>query len=803
VPIRIAPWSAEWLPEWDKWRHAAGTWWVVTEESSGESEGLLARLTAGSRVAGYRLQDQIGAGGMAVVFRARDERLGRVVALKVLAPALAADPGFRQRFIAESRAAAAVDDPHIIPVYEAGEAGGVLFIAMRFVPGGDLRSVAGPVPPDRAAEIISAVASALDAAHGAGLVHRDVKPGNVLVDVRPGRPDHVYLSDFGLSKGVLSSAGVTATGQFVGTPDFSAPEQVAGAAVDGRVDQYALGCLAFWLLAGTAPFTREPPVAVLWAHLSEPPPRLSERRPGLPPAVDEVLARALAKAPANRYRSCGEFAAALAQALSPVPPPPAGPDPAVAGPRDGGTPRTPTLAARPPGGIASQDATMPPTVTRVAQTAVPVRPQTESAELPAAAAGSSTGLAEPAVVTAGPDELPAENAVGSVTGPGGAVGADRPGPGSPPSAVGADRPGPRSQPADGASRARPSRRARRGALVGAALVIAVAGGITAALELPSRPPAGPARLEVSVRRIVTLSSPHGAGDAAEFSPDGQILAVAGADGVTELWNLPTRRADRRLYGSGPPGATTAAFSPDGRILATADLNGHAYLWAFATGKLIATLTGPRSKGVDDIAFSPDGRTLAVIGVNGRAELWDVATRRVTTTLTDPGGKGVVGVAFSPDGLTLATGGFNGQVRLWDLAAHRYIATLPNPRGQGGSPLAFSPDGRILATVGGDDKAAYLWDVRTRRRLATLADPRGGAVSAFSFSPDGRILAVADGNGNTYLWDVATGGRVATLADPHAIPVLTAEFSPVGLTVATCDFNGRVLLWRITERQPRR
>src|SRR5512146_1233977 len=198
-----------------------GAWGVVlSEHFPSNCHGF----QAGSLLAGYRLEEQIGAGGMAVVFRARDERLDRPVALKILAPALASDLEFRRRFIAESRAAARVDDPHIIPVYQADEVGGVLFIAMRFVPGGDLRRVLareGPLRPERAVEFISPVASALDAAHAAGLVHRDVKPANILVDARAGRPEHVYLSDFGIAKAVLSSVNLTEPGLRLGTPDYS------------------------------------------------------------------------------------------------------------------------------------------------------------------------------------------------------------------------------------------------------------------------------------------------------------------------------------------------------------------------------------------------------------------------------------------------------------------------------------------------------------------------------------------------------------------------------------------------------
>ncbi len=279
-------------------------------------------LAPGSRLAGYVLEEQIGAGGMAIVFRARDEMLGRLAAVKVIAPAMAGDAEFRARFLRESRAIAAVEEPHIIPVYAAGEADGVLYIATRYVAGGDLAGLlqraGGILQPDQAADLVSQVAAALDAAHAAGLVHRDVKPANILIDAAPGRAEHAFLSDFGLSKGASSSTGLTATGQFLGTPDYCAPEQVRGGAMDGRLDQYALACVAFVLLTGTLPFRRGDAMATLFAHVHDPVPAASVSRAGLSPALDAVLARGMAKAPADRFASCGEFAAALRAALAPA-----------------------------------------------------------------------------------------------------------------------------------------------------------------------------------------------------------------------------------------------------------------------------------------------------------------------------------------------------------------------------------------------------------------------------------------------------------------------------------------------------
>jgi serine/threonine protein kinase len=283
---------------------------------SGELPSASGGLAAGSQIAGYLIQEQIGRGGMAVVYRASDPRLNRWVALKILAPELTGDAAYRQRFLREMRAAAAVDHPHIVPVFDAGEADGNLFIAMRYVSGQDLRTLLDTqrtLPAPRVAHIVTQVASALDEAHSRGLIHRDVKPGNMLIGTvgGTGQPDHVYLSDFGLSKPTLSSASLTLTGQFLGTIDYMAPEQVEGRPVDGRADLYSLACTTFEMLAGTPPFKRDQGLAVMWAQLSAAAPSLRAERPDLSPAVDQVIAKGLAKSPDDRYPTCTGFAAAL------------------------------------------------------------------------------------------------------------------------------------------------------------------------------------------------------------------------------------------------------------------------------------------------------------------------------------------------------------------------------------------------------------------------------------------------------------------------------------------------------------
>ena len=299
-------------------------------------------LEIGSEFAGLRIEALVGRGGMALVYRAIQLELNRPVALKLIAPQLAEDREFRTRFKRESHIAASIDHPNVVPIFHAGEADGQLYITMRFVDGTDLRERLADgrrLTAQNAVHIVAQVAAALDAAHGRGLVHRDVKPANILLTGADGS-EHVYLTDFGLSKDtvVMDEAGTTVSGQFIGTVDYAAPEQIEGRAPDRRADVYALGCVLFHAVTGHCPYERDSDVAKLFAHLHDPPPSITELLPQAPSVFDDLIRKALAKAPDDRYPSAGDLAVAATAALADAQ-------------RNGtGAPRRPPQAGRPAAG---------------------------------------------------------------------------------------------------------------------------------------------------------------------------------------------------------------------------------------------------------------------------------------------------------------------------------------------------------------------------------------------------------------------------------------------------------------------
>ena len=277
-----------------------------------------AGLSPGDEFAGYRIERRLGRGGMGIVYEATEPGLDRRVALKLIAPEAAAEPVFLKRFEHESRIAAQVEHPNVVPIYAAGEVDGIPYIAMRYVSGSDLGkriSEVGRLDPARAVAIVAQVAGGLDALHAAGLIHRDVKPANVLLSGTPGS-EHAYLTDFGVARNVSSTSGLTRTGRFVGTLDYVAPEQIRGGRIDARVDVYALGGMLFKTLTGEVPFPREGEAAKLYAHLNDEAPQPSRFTPLVPASLDRVIGRAMAKDPADRYPSAGDLGRAAQAAIT-------------------------------------------------------------------------------------------------------------------------------------------------------------------------------------------------------------------------------------------------------------------------------------------------------------------------------------------------------------------------------------------------------------------------------------------------------------------------------------------------------
>jgi serine/threonine protein kinase len=270
----------------------------------------------GAELAGYRIDALIGHGGAGVVYRATHLRLQRPAAVKLLADGLAADAEYRRRFEREARLAAGLEHPHIVPIHDAGHARDRLFLAMRYIDGPNLATLIdndGPLGLRDTCELLAGIADALDSAHHAGLVHRDVKPANILIATSVGstRGRHAYLCDFGIARHTATSSTLTTSGQLLGTLQYCAPEQIQGQAIDGRTDQYALACVVFHCLTGRVPYPADEPAAVMFAHVSADPPRASTCNPALPAAVDDVIARALAKQPAHRFTDCATFLHAL------------------------------------------------------------------------------------------------------------------------------------------------------------------------------------------------------------------------------------------------------------------------------------------------------------------------------------------------------------------------------------------------------------------------------------------------------------------------------------------------------------
>jgi YVTN family beta-propeller protein len=730
----------------------------------------------GEEFAGYRLLSVLGRGGMSIVFRAENPRLGNVIALKVLDPELANNDVFRSRFLEESRIAASMNHPNVIPIHDTGSSDGLLYIAMRYVTGTDLRQMLkqrGPLPTDEAVFLISQAARALDAAHRRGLVHRDVKPANLLIERGSDEsdPEHVYLTDFGITKHQDGVSGLTSAGALLGTIDYIAPEQVRGMSVLGMADQYSLGCVLYECLTGRLPYEKDFGTAIMWAHVEEPPIPPTSVRPSLPPGIDDVFYKVLAKLPGDRYDSCRSFMNDARMALGLAEPMSASGSLGMM-PGSGAAPYPAELAG---GGYLPSELTHDkyesrgdPTASWPVSQPVAAPPTTADPIVPPSGPGHRAGRRRSRSRRRGGGLLVAALALLLVAGAAAAVTLSLTG-------------GHKNSGATGGS-------------------TATAGGSTASGSATASGSSTASAASVAVptpgAKIPVGHSPN----YIQVAPNGKIayITVLGTDVIDVLDTATDKVTGTIPIPQGPP--ESVSFSPDSRTAYVSVYNPSSKGAQVAVVVFVDTATSKVTSFVQVNNFtpgpsvtSPDGRSLYVpnhnlsrTGVDENVvDVINLASRAVVSTIPVPAnphwvvfdkknghiyisdhlstfvtvlnasdnsfienievGETPHAETLSPDGSRLAVTSFDGnQVYLIDTATDKEIKVIP----VGGNPLgiAYSPDGRYLFTVNNEDNSVTVIDTADNIPIANI--PTGKGPSSISVLPNGRQAYVTDENDGT-------------------------------------------------------
>jgi WD40 repeat protein len=685
----------------------------------------------------YEITRELARGGMGVVFQARQVSLNRVVALKMILAGQLANETDVKRFYTEAEAAANLDHPGIVPIFEVGQYEGQHYFSMGFVEGQSLsqRLAEGPLPAREAADLIRRVSQAIEYAHQRGVIHRDLKPANVLLD-KNGNP---RVTDFGLAKKLEGDSGLTGSGQIMGTPSYMPPEQAGGKRGDvgPAADVYALGATLYCLVTGRPPFQAATAMDTVIQVIGEEPVPPRRLNPSVPRDLETIVLKCLEKEPGKRYSSAAGLDGDLRRFLDgePILARPVGP-----------VERTWRWCRRNPvvadlaGGIA-----LALVLGTVVATYFAVRADKE--------AGRANQAAGKAI-----DE---------------------------------------SRRADQeAQRARDQEQLSDRRRYIAEMNLAQRAWQDSDMDLlrqrleaqqPKRPDDHDWRgfewYYLDRLRELDLRTLRGHLSSVAYSPDGRTLASSSHDGAVKIWDAATGREVRTLRGHMGT-VTGVAYSRDGRALASAGWDQTVKLWDAATGQEIRTLKGSDSVVVSSflsVAFSPDGRTVASASTDHTVKLWNVATGQESRTLSHP--HGVMVVVYSPDGRTLASASNDGTVKLWNAVTGQEVRSID------GTLLGFSPDGRLATS---SDNTVKLWNVATGQEVRTLRGPTDPVRSAV-YSPDGHTLATASSDKPLVkLWDADTGKELRTLRG-HAIEVSSVAYSPDGRTLASAGWDG-VKVW---------